>query len=388
MAISDYMEDLIYRVLAGEVSREEREEFEAWLRENDEHRVFFEKIERAWYTGKYAARWKNVEMSAAWKAVEHRRKQRQRRHFRRIGWSVAASVVVAICFTWIMFPEGKDTLVSTTELSSFGKPGESKALLVLSSGVKVELNNQIGDTIQEKGLPILNENDYIDYSYQNHDLQIRNTMYNELIVPTGGEYRLILSDGTTVYMNSESRLKYPVKFIGDKRVVELEGEAYFDVVHDENHPFIVYANQLDIKVLGTSFNVMAYKKDARTEVTLVNGKVDVRSDNISEILAPSQQFVMNNGNREYRVRSVNASTYVDWKSGILNFDAMPLEELGDKLGRWYGMKFFFSKESLKRLKFSGAFKKYNDIDYILGLIEATTNVSFKINNDVIVVNEK
>ena len=81
MAISDYMEDLIYRVLAGEASVEEREEFEAWLRENDEHRVFFEKIERAWYTGKYAARWKNAEMSAAWKAVEHRKEQRQRRHF-------------------------------------------------------------------------------------------------------------------------------------------------------------------------------------------------------------------------------------------------------------------------------------------------------------------
>ena len=120
----------------------------------------------------------------------------------------------------------------------------------------------------------------------------------------------------------------------------------------------------------------------------MNGKVDVRNGDISEILEPSQQFVMDYGSREYQVRSVNVSTYVDWKSGILNFDAMPLEELGDKLGRWYGMKFFFSKESLKQLKFSGAFKKYNDIDYILGLIEATTNVSFKINDDVIVVNEK
>ena len=99
MAISDYMEDLIYRVLAGEASVEEREEFEAWLRENDEHRVFFEKIERAWYTGKYAARWKNVGMSAAWKAVEHRQEQRQRRRFRRIGWSVAASEVVLVGIT-------------------------------------------------------------------------------------------------------------------------------------------------------------------------------------------------------------------------------------------------------------------------------------------------
>ena len=199
---------------------------------------------------------------------------------------------------------------------------------------------------------------------------------------------MILSDGTIVYMNSESRLKYPVRFVGDERIVELEGEAYFEVVRDEEHPFVVCANQLDIKVLGTCFNVMAYKQDARTEVTLVNGKVDVRSGNISEILESSEQFVIDNENRKYQVRSVNVGIYVDWKSGILNFDAMSLEELGDKLRRWYGVKFFFSKESLKQLKFSGAFKKYNDIDYILGLIEATTNVYFKINADVIVVNEK
>lgn len=213
-------------------------------------------------------------------------------------------------------------------------------------------------------------------------------MYNELIVPAGGEYRLVLSDGSVVYMNSESRLKYPVKFIEDKRVVKLEGEAYFDVTHDEQHPFIVHTEQLNVKVLGTGFNVMAYKGDARTEVTLVPGKVDVKSKNISEILTPSRQFVMNNDTREYEVRSVNVNTYVDWKNGILNFDAMPLEELGEKVSRWYGVKFFFSKESLKYLKFSGAFKKYNNIDYILDLIEATTDVSFELKGDVVIVNEK
>ena len=149
--------------------------------------------------------------------------------------------------------------VSTMVQSSAGKPGESKALLVLSSGVKVELDNRGEETIQEKGLPILNEKDYIDYSKQDHDSQIKNVVYNELIVPTGGEYRLILSDGTIVYMNSESRLKYPVKFVGDERIVELEGEVYFEVVRDEEHPFVVYANQLNVRVLGTGFNVMVYK---------------------------------------------------------------------------------------------------------------------------------
>ena len=388
MAISDYMEDLIYRILAGEANGEEQEEFEIWLREDDEHRVFFEKIERAWYTGKYAARWKNVEMSAAWKAVEHKRELGQRRYFRRIGWSVAAAVAVLVVFTWVMFLGGEKSPETVIAQSVIGRPGESKALLVLSSGTKVELNSQIGDTIREEGRSILNERDYIDYSRQDNDSQVKEVVYNELIVPAGGEYRLVLSDGSVVYMNSESRLKYPVKFIEDKRVVKLEGEAYFDVTHDEQHPFIVHTEQLNVKVLGTGFNVMAYKGDARTEVTLVHGKVDVKSKNISEILTPSRQFVMNNDTREYEVRSVNVNTYVDWKNGILNFDAMPLEELGEKVSRWYGVKFFFSKESLKYLKFSGAFKKYNNIDYILDLIEATTDVSFELKGDVVIVNEK
>ena len=388
MAISDYMEDLIYRILAGEANVEEQEEFEIWLREDDEHRVFFEKIERAWYTGKYAARWKNVEMSAAWKAVEHKRELGQRRYFRRIGWSVAAAVAVLVVFTWVMFLGGEKSPETVIAQSVIGRPGESKALLVLSSGTKVELNSQIGDTIREEGRSILNERDYIDYSRQDNDSQVKEVVYNELIVPAGGEYRLVLSDGSVVYMNSESRLKYPVKFIEDKRVVKLEGEAYFDVTHDEQHPFIVHTEQLNVKVLGTGFNVMAYKGDARTEVTLVHGKVDVKSKNISEILTPSRQFVMNNDTREYEVRSVNVNTYGDWKNGILNFDAMPLEELGEKVSRWYGVKFFFSKESLKYLKFSGAFKKYNNIDYILDLIEATTDVSFELKGDVVIVNEK
>ena len=386
--MSDYMEDLIYRILAGEANVEEQEEFEIWLREDDEHRVFFEKIERAWYTGKYAARWKNVEMSAAWKAVEHKRELGQRRYFRRIGWSVAAAVAVLVVFTWVMFLGGEKSPETVIAQSVIGRPGESKALLVLSSGTKVELNSQIGDTIREEGRSILNERDYIDYSRQDNDSQVKEVVYNELIVPAGGEYRLVLSDGSVVYMNSESRLKYPVKFIEDKRVVKLEGEAYFDVTHDEQHPFIVHTEQLNVKVLGTGFNVMAYKGDARTEVTLVHGKVDVKSKNISEILTPSRQFVMNNDTREYEVRSVNVNTYVDWKNGILNFDAMPLEELGEKVSRWYGVKFFFSKESLKYLKFSGAFKKYNNIDYILDLIEATTDVSFELKGDVVIVNEK
>lgn len=385
MAISDYIEDLIYRVLAGEASEEEWQELEEWVQESEEHRSFFREVERAWYTGKYSVKWRNVEASAAWQAVEHKRESRRRKRIIRIGWSVAAAIVLLLGMTWVFFPSGKKAPVVAVQ--SEVKPGGAKAVLVLSTGVQVVLGSERADTIQEKGFSILNVADYIDYSRKD-SVALGRPVYNELRVPTGGEFRLVLADGTVVYMNSESRLKYPVRFIGDERLVELEGEAYFDVSRDDVHPFVVRTERLDVTVLGTGFNVMAYKKEARTEVTLVSGSVDVTSGKISEVLTPNHQFVMNNESREYEVKTVNVDTYVDWKNGILNFDAMPLDELADKLGRWYEVSFFFSKESLKQLKFTGAFRKYNDIDYILFLIESTTNVTFKVNGNVITVNEK
>lgn len=385
MAISDYIEDLIYRVLAGEASEEERLEFKEWVQESEEHQLFFREVERAWYTGKYSMKWKNVEESAAWQAVEHKRESRRRGRVMRVGWSVAAAVVLLFGMTWMLLPSGKK--VPVVAVQSVVKPGESKAVLVLSTGVQVALGSERTDTIREKGVAILNVEDYIDYSRKD-DTRETEAVYNELIVPVGGEYRLVLADGTEVYMNSESRLKYPVRFTGSERLVELEGEAYFEVTKNEAHPFVVRTKRLDVTVLGTGFNVMAYKKDARTEVTLVNGKVDVTSGKISEVLTPNRQFVMNNASGEYEVRTVDANAYAAWKGGTLNFDAMPLDELGDKLERWYGVNFFFSSERLKQLKFTGAFRKYNDMDYILSLIEATTDVTFKINGNVIIVNEK
>ena len=386
MAISDYIEDLIYRVLSGEAGKAEREEFEEWLSASEEHQMFFREVERAWHTGKYTLKWENVQASEAWQALERKHDRRRRNRVLRIGWRVAAAVVVVgtIFAFWQLDQEREPGKVAQ---GTVVKAGESKAVLVLSTGEKIVLGESVSDLIREGGMSIRQEKEQINYDAKVGDLA-GEVVYNELIVPVGGEYRLLLSDGTMVYMNSESPLKYPVRFVGDRRVVELEGEAYFDVARDEKCPFIVRTNLVNVDVLGTSFNVMAYKVDNRTEVTLVKGKVNVSCGEARKMLEPNQQFVLNNENGECVVREVNVNTFIDWKNGILNFDALPLGELSEKLGRWYGVKFFFTNEKLKQLKFSGAVKKYNDIDYILSLIEATTNVTFTMKADVIIVNEK
>ena len=381
---------LIYRKIEGKLSAVEEERFEAWLKEGWEHREYYERMRRM-YQQENVQEVVTGEIQEAWGVFE-KRVQGQRRIERRQRWvwvmSAVASVALVICCCWFVYYRANTEQKLNVAVQKI-VPGQYNAVLEMADGATYQLGEQQYFLQERTGNQIKVDSTVLSYLPVNNKSGLsQDIVYNKLSVPKGGEYRIELEDGTKVWINSASRLRYPVVFSGDTREVYLEGEAYFEVSKDEDHPFIVRTERLDVTVLGTGFNVMAYKQDPRTEVTLVKGKVDVRRGKINEILTPSRQFVMNNENQEYEVKTVNVATYVDWKDGVLNFDGMPLEELGDKLGRWYEVKFFFTKESLKRLKFSGAFKKYNEIGYILSLIEATTNVTFKIDKDMIVVNEK
>ena len=381
---------LIYRKIEGKLSAVEEERFEAWLKEGWEHREYYERMRRM-YQQENVQEVVTGEIQEAWGVFE-KRVQGQRRIERRQRWvwvmSAVASVALVICCCWFVYYRANTEQKLNVAVQKI-VPGQYNAVLEMADGATYQLGEQQYFLQERTGNQIKVDSTVLSYLPVNNKSGLsQDIVYNKLSVPKGGEYRIELEDGTKVWINSASRLRYPVVFSGDTREVYLEGEAYFEVSKDEDHPFIVRTERLDVTVLGTGFNVMAYKQDPRTEVTLVKGKVDVRRGKINEILTPSRQFVMNNENQEYEVKTVNVAIYVDWKDGVLNFDGMPLEELGDKLGRWYEVKFFFTKESLKRLKFSGAFKKYNEIGYILSLIEATTNVTFKIDKDMIVVNEK
>ena len=203
-----------------------------------------------------------------------------------------------------------------------------------------------------------------------------------------GEYTLVLNDGTKVHLNSMSSLRFPLAFEAGKREVELAGEAYFEVAEDAAHPFMVETAGVKIKVLGNGFNVMAYPGDAESAVTLVHGKVGIQTDRQQLVLQPDEQYVYQSETHRGTVRKVDVTQYISWKEGILNFDKMPLDELARKLSRWYDVEFFFTSEQLKQLKFSGAFKKYNDLHYVLNIIEELTDVQFAVNNRTVIVNKK
>ena len=207
-------------------------------------------------------------------------------------------------------------------------------------------------------------------------------VYNTITVPRGGEYQLTLSDGTRVWLNAETELKYPVAFVGEGREVMLKGEAYFEVAKNVSRPFVVKTEQLDIKVLGTSFNMKSYPSETQ-QVTLVQGKVEVRVGNYSRKLQPGEQ--LNYSSEGPEIRDVDVKAYTAWKDRRFVFNDDLLEEVIHKLGRWYDVEFFLRDAEVRKIRFTGNLPKYRNLDQVLNKLELTTHIRFVQNGRAIEV---
>ena len=198
-----------------------------------------------------------------------------------------------------------------------------------------------------------------------------------IIVPAGQRVNIELPDGSNVWLNAGTQMQYPVSFMKDKREVILDGEAYFEVIADTKRPFYVQVGEVKIQVLGTAFNVSAYREDQQVEVALLRGKVGLDLPGNEYVLAPGEIATWNKGDRQATLRKGDVESIVDWKTGRFNFEDMSLDKLTVKLARWYGVQFIFEDETTKEFRFSGAVTKYRTLDYVLGMIVKTTKVAFQ-----------
>ena len=263
--------------------------------------------------------------------------------------------------------------------------GSAKARLELADGRKVNLDQETCLQLEEvDGTKILTTDNMVKYAGRDSLAACSMEMkYNTLIVPRGGEFALELMDGTRVWLNAESKLRYPVNFVGNERRVEMAGEVYFEVAKNEEKPFIVTVNGVDICVLGTSFNVSAYQE--RVITTLVEGRVRLTRGNEHVVLAPNEQAVWSGDG--FDVRQVDARNYVLWKEGIFYFEDVDLETILDDMSRWYNVNIFYVNPALKVKKFSVEIKRYENINEILRRIEQTKRVKFEIKDRTINVYE-
>jgi ferric-dicitrate binding protein FerR (iron transport regulator) len=207
-------------------------------------------------------------------------------------------------------------------------------------------------------------------------------------VPRGGEFRLTLSDGTEVTLNAATTLRFPARFTGDRREVWLAGEAYFRVTADASRPFTVRANGTVTTALGTEFNVMAYPDDRSTGITLVSGAVEVVAGGKPERLSPGYQLDVDNATGETRRERVDAATMTAWHTGIFRFDNIPLVELMHRVERWCDVPFRFRGEGLEGKVFTGGFRRYEPLERILRMIGEVNDVTFRLENDTILIDNK
>lgn len=359
------------------------EEVTAWLKEKD-HVELLDEIAaiRQKLSGQSYGENGEEEFLYLEKSIYDRKSRRMT-----LRWSIAASIILLVGLFVGRTINGVRDIHEEQELAkSVMQPGTSKAILMMADGKEVVLE-------QGQNLNILlNERVRVATSsqgivYEEHGKGMVTEEYNKLTTPVGGEYSLVLSDGTKVFLNADSELKYPVEFSDGKRIVDLKGEAYFEVHKDSLRPFIVRTNGAEVIVLGTSFNVNTYGDDGQIYTTLVNGSVRVSSmkNKQEEILKPGMQSVMNVQSGLLTVRKVDVEPYVAWREGRFVFRAMTLDLIMRQLQRWYDFEVFYQNSELKDYEFRGVIKRDMDLDKVLSVIKATTNVDFEVKGKVITI---
>ena len=304
-----------------------------------------------------------------------------------LRWSIAASIILLVgLFVGRTINEVRDMHEEQELAKNVMQPGTSKAILMMADGKEVVLE-------QGQNLNILlNERVRVATSsqgivYEEHGKGVVTEEYKKLTTPIGGEYSLVLSDGTKVFLNADSELKYPVEFSDGKRIVDLKGEAYFEVHKDSLRPFVVRMNGAEVTVLGTSFNVNTYGDDGQIYTTLVNGSVRVSSvkNGQAEVLKPGMQSVMDVQSGQLTVREVDVEPYVAWREGRFVFRTMTLDLIMRQLQRWYDFEVFYQNPELKDYEFRGVIKRDMDLDKVLSVIKVTTNVDFEVKGKVITI---
>lgn len=373
--------DLVVRYLLGELSATEREEYNRLLKDTD--------LQEKDWNGDSIRRElredKRFDKEEAYRQFLLRI-PRSSRSFRLRCIRVAALWIIPLIIGGIAWYVWCATLPEE-EIYARIYPVTSKAFVEMADGRNVELS-ALRDSLSEvDGTLIRQDSGQLLYTGKNN--LSGKLIYNVLHVPRGGEFALSLSDGTKVWLNSDSRLRFPVQFIGGKREVFLCGEAYFEVAHDTARPFVVNTSLGEIRVLGTVFNVQDYENEQQVVTTLVNGKVSYSAGTGRDcLLSPGYQSIDPRNGTALQVREVNLEEYVGWKDGRYSFYNYTLEEIMRTVERNYDVQVSFQREDLRALRFTGDLQKYDEVGKFLRFIEMGGDVTFVVEGKKIRIEPK
>jgi transmembrane sensor len=298
----------------------------------------------------------------------------------RILWAAAVSAVImsaALYLAVIKAPKSPAVYANKDQQQIL--PGQNRAFLILANGKKIDLSTSSnGKLAKESGLTLTKTKaGQLIYTITDNPIENQQNAFNTIETPNGGQYQVHLPDGTHVWLNASSSLRYPLKFKANERKVELTGEGYFEVAHDQKRPFKVFAAKQEIEVLGTHFDVSAYNDEPAVETTLLQGSVKVTAADhkaASMLLHPGQQSSLKNG--RLTVASTDTTEAVAWKNGYFKFNG-DMAGILRQLARWYDVEIADATGNSTELQFGGEISRFKDINSVLKIIEATGNVRFK-----------
>ncbi|MEP5341416.1 MAG: FecR domain-containing protein [Algibacter sp.] len=298
----------------------------------------------------------------------------------------AAAAVIVFGLGYFFQQVGFKTPIETIPIivNTSIEPGTDKATLTLGDGSHVAL---------EKGASFQTQNansNGAQIIYEETKQNTKEIVYNYLTIPRGGQFFIKLADGTKVWLNSESQLKYPVSFIdGETREVELVyGEAYFDVSSSTEHngsKFKVFNQSQEVEVLGTEFNLKAYQDESNIYTTLVEGKVVVDNGILKQNLEPNQQSNLNTETNTITIAKVDVKGETSWKYGVLSFIDKPLKDIMKVISRWYDVDIIFENKELESVEFIGVINKQQSIEDILSIMKSSSINSYEVNNKTIIL---
>ncbi|SMC98131.1 FecR family protein [Pedobacter africanus] len=302
----------------------------------------------------------------------------------KMWYGIAASLVLltiaaTLVYNYKGFFKEEEALLSKNVIKNDIPPGSPKAILTLGDGSRVELSQAGNDSLMKNSDHITKAAD--GQLVYGHSVKMASLRYNTIETPRGGQYQVILPDGTKVWLNNASRLKYPEGFAGQhKRMVELTGEAYFEVAHNKKQPFVVKTDKQDVEVLGTHFNINSYTEENETMTTLLEGAVKVikkqdKDQQQSLTLVPGQQSVLMAG--VLSVRAVDLEAVMAWKNGYFIFKDESLRSIMRKISRWYDVDVTYAG-NVPDKSYEGTISRFKNVSELLRKFELTEGVHFKV----------
>ena len=376
------MEDIESRLMdffLGELDKEEEKEILHQVEIDEEFRKIFIQVRSKHLDMRWGVRGELV------KGDVHRVKRLiKRRRLIKVGMRVAAVFVLLLGVGILWMPS--DSRVEEFAQEHQITPGKNQAYLYLSNGKSVLLSRENRELREDNGVSIsVSAEGKVHYNVEEKDGAAR-SLFNRLVVPRGGEFMITLEDGTKVWLDAETELRYPTNFDAQNRVVYLKGEAYFEVAKMEGKPFVVKIDQMSVNVLGTKFNVNN-REAGVVQTVLVEGSVKLKSPRGEVLMEPNQKAEYHGGD-EWVVEEVDVSPYVAWKDGNFVFDNESLERIMNKLSSWYDVNVFYANEEVKNVKLTGDMMRYKDIQELLYFFEKISDVKFLIKNRTVTVSYK